>query len=85
MAVKTLKENATDIERNDLHSELQVSCFTLMLPFFIHSQFSCSFVSNNGFITFEKSKVNCNTFRGSRNSVLRVVILSSGSFHAGVE
>lgn len=85
MAVKTLKENATDIERNDLHSELQVSCSTLMLPFSIHSQFSCSFVSNNGFITFEKSKVNCNTFRGSRNSVLRVVILSSGSFHAGVE
>lgn len=25
VAVKTLKENATDIERNDLHSELQVS------------------------------------------------------------
>lgn len=24
VAVKTLKENATEIERNDLHSELQV-------------------------------------------------------------
>lgn len=25
VAVKTLKENATEVERNDLHSELQVS------------------------------------------------------------
>lgn len=44
VAVKTLKENATEIERNDLHSELQVShtsfihilCFHLCVTVYQH-------------------------------------------------
>lgn len=54
VAVKTLKENAAEVERNDLHSELQVSHIFCIYIHMIHIQVDILILHSNNTNVHEK-------------------------------